>query len=155
MNRTEAFEAGKAAIPAGSNPTLDNPYYHPKQKEPASTSIMMGDNPQGITSAHIQGFPGRFSTTRVYKGKKNVGMLMEDGRGIEHIQTHSDHRREGIANMVDRLANFAAGRSGEGPIKHGTTRTPSGDAWAKKAGGPLPEREASFGISHSLLEDLK
>lgn len=154
MSRNEAFEAGKAAREAASQ-SYPTPYLHTTVPGDSrmSTHIMMGDQPSGVTSATVEGVPGLVSTVRMYKGKKNVG-VMDSGDAVDHIQTHSDHQREGIATQMDRLANFAAGREGKGPIRHGDTRTPSGDAWAKKVGGETPTRIAAFGMRESRLKDL-
>ena len=147
MSRREAFEAGKAS--------RTDPNYKVRRKfYPATSVLMVGDHPSGATSATIEGVPGLSSTVRVYKGKKNIGVL-DAGNKIGHVQTHSEHQRKGVATLMDRLNNFEAGRQGYEPVAHASVRTPQGDAWAKKVGGDLPKREPSFGMNKSLLEDLK
>ena len=150
MSRTKAFKAGQAAREAGQRYA---PTKVPGDKW-SSIHIMMGDHPSGVTSATIEGIPGLSSTVRMYKGKKNVGVL-NSGRDIEHIETHSEHMRQGIATEMDRLANFSAGLAGNKQIAHGTTRTSSGDAWADAVGGRKPEKTPSFGITKSLLKDME
>lgn len=160
-SRNKAFEAGKAAraseLAAGGS---DNPYYHkdaPTARDRQSTHIMLGDLPSGATSATIQGSPAsRMVTTRVYKGKQNIGVLDAESGKIDHIQTHSDYQHKGVATLAHRLTNFAVGRAGApSPIGHGEKRTPSGDAWAKSTGDPLPERTPTFGVAYSMLENVK
>jgi hypothetical protein len=156
-SRAEAFEAGKAGYEAASEKIYPTPYMHAKQKEGdrSQTWIMMGDNPAGVTSAVVEGMPRANSTdVRMYKGKKNVGVYIS-GKDVQHIETHSEHRRKGIATAMDRLANFANGREGGKPIAHNSMRTQLGDSWAKSVGGALPEKSPSFGLKTSLLEDLR
>jgi hypothetical protein len=156
MNRQEAFEAGKASYEAAPEKVYPTPYVHAKQdpKGRMQTWIMMGDQPSGVTSAVVEGLPRANDTdVKMYKGKKNVGVYI-GSRTIQHIQTHSEHRRKGIATAMDRLANFANGRDGGQPIGHSKERTSMGDAWAKKVGGALPEKTPYFAVHKSLLEDL-
>jgi hypothetical protein len=156
MSRNDAFETGKAAQ-AAANDYFPTKMFAPRKNdsERLRTDIMLGNQPSGATAATVEGVPGFSSTVRVYKGKKNIGVL-EGGDKIDHIQTHSDYQRKGVATGMLRIANFAAGRIGASkPIEHGDVRTPSGDAWAKKVGGKTPQRIPSFGMQGNKLEDLK
>lgn len=113
------------------------------------------NSPGGATSATVSSFPS-ITEVKLFKGKKNIGMVDAVGGEIDHIQTAEDFKRQGVATEAFRLANFAHGRTGgEKPLEHGTVRTPSGDAWAKATGDKLPERTPSFGLSGSRLEDRK
>jgi hypothetical protein len=154
MSRNDAFEDGRAAQAAAGD-SFPTKMFAPRKgpNERLRIDLMMGDHPSGATSATVEGVPGFSSTVRVYKGKKNIGVL-EGGDKIDHIQTHSDYQRKGVATDMLRIANFAAGRIGASePIKHGDVRTPSGDAWAKAVGGKVPQRIPSFGMQRSRLED--
>ena len=159
MSRNDAFEEGQAAeAVAHKARKYSNPYTsrHEKNPEDALTShIMMGNHPSGATSATIS-LAGPSSTTRIYKGDKNIGVLDLNRGSVNHIQTAEDSRRKGVATTMYRIANFAMGRTGASePIKHGETRTPSGDAWARSTGDSVPEKTASFGISTNMLKDRK
>lgn len=154
MSRNEAFESGKAAkaeaVASGKEYSFGGPYSRDQD-------IMLNSktSPGGATSATIGSSPS-LTQVKLYKGKQNIGMLDALGGEVFHIETASDFKRQGVATEAFRLANFAHGRSaGEAPIKHGTTRTPSGDAWAKSTGDKLPEKVPSFGISASQLENRK
>ena len=154
MSRNEAFEGGRAARDkaAAISPIegVRNPYNQPRD-------IMVGGKnyPGGATSANISAFPS-ITEVRLYKGKKNIGMIETLGGEVDHIETASDFRRKGVASEAFRLANFAHGRvGGDKPLAHSSVRTPSGDAWATKTGDKLPERTPSFGTSRSRLEDRK
>jgi GNAT superfamily N-acetyltransferase len=79
----------------------------------------------------------------------------ETGHGVGHLQwagnensgriwditVREDHQRKGLATAMyekaDRLAQ-SSGRRIYSP-EHSETRTPAGDAWAKKVGGSLPD----------------
>jgi hypothetical protein len=155
MSRNEAFEAGKAAQAAAGDLFPTKMFAGQKVNGRLRADIMLGNQPSGATSATVEGVPGFSSTVRVYKGKKNIGVL-ESGDKIDHVQTHSDYQRKGVATNMLRIANFAAGRIGaSNPIEHGDVRTPSGDAWAKKVGGKTPQRIPSFGMQGNKLEDIK
>lgn len=154
MSRNEAFEGGKAerakAAAISEIEGVRNPYNQPRD-------IMLGgkNSPGGATSASITAFPS-ITEVRLYKGKKNIGMVETLGGEIDHIETAKDFTRKGVATEAFRLANFAHGRvGGSKPLEHGSVRTPSGDAWAKATGDKLPERTPSFGTSRSRLEDRK
>lgn len=60
---------------------------------------------------------------------------------IWDIEVSKEHRRQGIATAMyekaEKLAN-ASGRRITYP-EHSESRTPAGDAWAKKVGGYLPD----------------
>jgi hypothetical protein len=158
--RNAEFEAGKAAreaaIAAGGSP-----YSTPMQSAVPDAGggttydkwIMMGNHPSGATATKITPLLGE---TRVYAGKKNIGVLSETSKAIHHIQTHTDNRRQGVATQMLRTSNFVRGRDGrDAPLVHGDVRTPSGDAWAKSVGGELPPKIPSFGTTVSMLEDIK
>ena len=155
MSRNEDFEAGvaarNAAVAQGKTTNIYGAQTQADGSRHYGTNLMLGDMPSGATSAVVHSS----GEARVYKGKQNIGVLDLAGGGIDHIQTHSDYRRMGVATAMHRMGNFARGRAGYGePIKHGTIRTELGDAWAKKVGGDLPEKVPSFGIRGSRLENL-
>ena len=154
----EAFEAGKAAraaAQANGEPDFEKSAHHYDAKGRAPGEwVMLGNQPSGATSAEIYGNGNTGVDVNVYKDKKNIGTLQTSKGEIQHIQTHSDFRRQGVANLMDRMGNFAMGRLGGKPIEHASVRTEAGDAWAKAVGGNIPTRVPSFGIQGSRLRDL-
>ena len=143
--RTEAFEAGKAASD-----------YWSRVGGGISQPIMLGDHPSGATSAEVSALGDKGSAwVDVYAGKKHIGTMTVKHNTIDNIQTHSDHRNKGVATMMDRMANFELGKRGASkPAEHSEVRTPAGEAWAKSVGGKLPDRVPSFGMSGNPFRNL-
>lgn len=159
--RNAEFESGKAdreaAIASGREHPLSSPMQSAVPEAGGGKSydkwLMMGNQPSGANAMKITPLLGE---TRVYAGKKNIGVLSETSKSIHHIQTHSDFRRQGVAKQMLKSSNYARGRDGKAaPLVHGEVRTPSGDAWAKAVGGELPTKIPSFTTKGSMLEDLK
>lgn len=70
----------------------------------------------------------------------NLGWMQwrDDTGKIEHIMVNNDRRRQGIATaMWNRAHQLSQERNIPAP-QHSSQRTPSGDAWAKAVGGPVP-----------------
>ena len=159
--RNAEFESGKAdreaAIASGKQYFLATPMQSAVPEAGGGSSydkwLMMGNQPSGATSMKSTPLLGE---TRVYAGKKNIGVLSETSKSIHHIETHPDFRRQGVAKQMLKSSNYVRGRDGrDAPLVHGEVRTPSGDAWAKAVGGELPTKTPSFGTTVSLLEDQK
>jgi hypothetical protein len=78
----------------------------------------------------------------MHEGDTFVGTmgLDHDGR-IQHIETHPEKRRLGLATKMYKLAQEVHGDIPSIPApQHSQSRTDSGDAWAKKVGGEVPVR---------------
>ena len=79
------------------------------------------------------------------KTGKDVGYFQWADKGnsgrIWDIAIHEEHQRKGIATAMydkaDKLAEVSDRRIYS--PEHSETRTPAGDAWAKKVGGSLPD----------------
>lgn len=74
----------------------------------------------------------------------NLGWMQwrDDTGEVEHIMVNNDRRRQGIATaMWNRAHQLSQERNVPAP-QHSSRRTPSGDAWAKAVGGPVPRRKS-------------
>lgn len=72
--------------------------------------------------------------------------------GVTWIETHPHYRRAGLATRMWNMANELAQTNPDivAP-EHSNTRTKSGDAWAKKVGGRVPEHWGDFVEDDGIL----
>ena len=72
-------------------------------------------------------------------GKILSNMNLDEKGVVQGVETHSEHRRQGLAR---KLWDYAKASSDIGipEPKHSSARTKEGEAWAKKIGGELPPR---------------
>jgi hypothetical protein len=74
-------------------------------------------------------------------GGRQVGNMVWNARGIEHVLVDPDSQRQGIATAMWNEGQRLATENQRIPKpRHSPDRTNAGDAWARSVGGPLPRR---------------
>jgi GNAT superfamily N-acetyltransferase len=82
-------------------------------------------------------------------------VLGKEGR-VDAVETDPSVRRQGIATELWNVANeLHENMPGVPKPKHSGTRTKEGEAWAKKVGGDLPERDTKGYLSQAQFRGMR
>lgn len=71
---------------------------------------------------------------------EDEGFTYYDTGEIDRLRVHPDHQRQGIATAL-----WNEGQKYEPAPRHSPYRTPEGDGFARKMGGPLPKADPETG----------
>jgi GNAT superfamily N-acetyltransferase len=89
----------------------------------------------GLTRQH----PHLYTISDKQSGKYLSNMVLGHGGEVEAVETHPKFRRQGLATKLWETAQANTENGAPAPV-HSSTRTRSGEAWAKKVGGEVPPR---------------
>lgn len=93
-------------------------------------------NYEGMTSDHPygNGSPMHHYTATVNGSPAGFALFLPSGE-LDHMMVDEPYQRMGVGTKIWNEAKKTL------PVSHGRIRTPAGEAWAQKIGGPLPDNE--------------
>jgi len=88
---------------------------------------------QSVDYHHIEVHDSEGTQVGNLHWSKKTGQILD-------VRVAKEHRRQGVATAMYRMATQLAGERGVAAPKHSNDRSDQGDAWAKAVGGRLPKR---------------